>query len=145
MAEKRFRTAEDVIALIVRAAAKGSNLLLNIGPEGSGELPAPAVEVLGGVGRWFDRNGESVYGTEAAPFPTGKDVVATAKDDFVYLHFINPAVNCFAFRARGEVSAVTCLADGTAEMAQTFSGDVVVSVRRNSGYLADLVVKVVLR
>ena len=64
--EREFRTPEEVCAMICRSAAKDSNLLMNIGPDGSGQLPAKAVEVMAEVGKWMAKNGEAIYGTRGA-------------------------------------------------------------------------------
>ena len=106
--ENRFLTPEESVALIVRAAAKGSNLLLNIGPDGSGQIPAKAVEVFEGIGKWFDKNGDSIYGTKAGGVSMGKQVVSTRKGDMLYIHFLDPAVKEFAFLLGGKKTTVKC-------------------------------------
>ena len=77
--ERKFRTPEDVCAMICRTAAKDSNLLMNIGPDGSGQLPAKAVEVLGKVGEWMAANGDAIYGTRGAGLVKNADGTETAK------------------------------------------------------------------
>ena len=106
--EKRFLTPEQSVALIVRAAAKGSNLLLNIGPDGSGQIPAKAVEVFEGIGKWFEKNGDSIYGTTAGGVSLGKKVVSTRKDGMLFIHFLDPEVKDFTFLLDGEKTTVTC-------------------------------------
>ena len=85
--EKKFRTADDVCAMIVKSAAKDSNLLMNIGPDGSGQLPAKAVEVMGEVGKWMAKNGHAIYGTRGAGIVKNADgslVAKTRKGDKAY-------------------------------------------------------------
>ncbi|MBQ9432163.1 MAG: alpha-L-fucosidase [Kiritimatiellae bacterium] len=77
--EKDFRTAEDVVSMVARAAGKDSNLLMNIGPDGSGQFPAKAVEVMALVGKWFEKNGEAIYGTRGVGFVKNSDGTQTAK------------------------------------------------------------------
>ena len=77
--EKKFRTPEDVCTMVCRTAAKDSNLLMNIGPDGSGQLPARAVEVMAEVGKWMARNGEAIYGTRGAGLVKNADGSETAK------------------------------------------------------------------
>ena len=77
--EKGFRTPEEVCAMICRAAAKDSNLLMNIGPDGSGQLPAKAVEVMAEVGKWMSANGDAIYGTRGAGLVKNADGTETAK------------------------------------------------------------------
>ena len=82
--EKEFRTPQDVCSMICRAASKGSNLLMNIGPDGSGQLPARAVEVMAEVGKWMAVNGEAIYGTTAGGVGDGKTLVSTRKGNTLY-------------------------------------------------------------
>ena len=77
--EKEFRTPEEVCAMICRSAAKDSNLLMNIGPDGSGQLPAKAIEVLAEVGKWMSANGEAIYGTRGVGLVKNADGTETAK------------------------------------------------------------------
>ena len=77
--EQGFRTPEEVCTMICRCAAKDSNLLMNIGPDGSGQLPARAVEVMAEVGKWMSANGEAIYGTRGAGLVKNADGTETAK------------------------------------------------------------------
>jgi len=98
--QKEFRTPAEVVAMVARAAAKGSNLLMNIGPDGSGQLPQRAVEVMAEVGKWFAKNGDSIYGTTAGGVGQGKDIVSTRKGGVLYLHFLNPKVTSFEYAGK---------------------------------------------
>ena len=79
VAENTFRTPEEVCAMVCRAAAKDSNLLMNIGPDGSGRFPAKAVEVMAKVGPWMAANGDAIYGTRGAGLMKNADGTETAK------------------------------------------------------------------
>ncbi len=66
-----YKTAEEIVHLLIEIICKGGNLALNIAPEPSGRLPRPAVEQLQPLGRWMKRYGEAVYGTRiCAPYKT---------------------------------------------------------------------------
>ena len=106
--QNKFRPPEECIALIARAASKGANLLLNIGPDGSGQIPEKAVEVFEGIGKWFEKNGDSIYGTKAGGVSLGIKVVTTRKDDTLYIHFIDPEVKEFTFLLDGKKTTVKC-------------------------------------
>ena len=106
--EDRFLTPEQSVALIARAASKGSNLLLNTGPDGSGQIPARAVEVFEGIGKWFEKNGDSIYGTKAGGVSLGVGVVSTRRGDTLYIHFLDPEVKEFTFLLDGKKTTVTC-------------------------------------
>ncbi|MBR3924710.1 MAG: alpha-L-fucosidase, partial [Kiritimatiellae bacterium] len=82
--EREFRSAPDVVRLIVRAAAKDSNLLVNIGPDASGRLPAKAVEVMRDVGVWMRENGYAVYGSRGGGFSNDGSTAYTKKQGVTY-------------------------------------------------------------
>jgi len=82
--ERKFRTAPGVVKMIVKAAAKDSNLLMNIGPDGSGRLPEQAVTVMKEVGVWMAANGYAIYGTRGAGFSKDGNVAYTKKDGVTY-------------------------------------------------------------
>ncbi len=78
---------EDLITVVSR----GGNYLLNIGPRGDGSVVQFERDVLHGIGKWLDVNGESIYGTRPAGFsespPWGE---ITTMDNRLYLHLTSP-------------------------------------------------------
>ena len=60
--DKNWKSARTVMRALVECVSKGGNLLLNVGPTAKGEIPPECVEILGQVGEWMHRNGESIYG-----------------------------------------------------------------------------------
>ena len=57
------------IQLLAKSAARGGNLLLNIGPMGDGNVDPKDVAILKGIGDWWKVNGESIRGTTRTPLP----------------------------------------------------------------------------
>ena len=66
--DDHWKSTEVVVRNLVDIASKGGNYLLNVGPEASGVIPAPAVARLHDIGGWLKVNGESIYGTGPTPF-----------------------------------------------------------------------------
>jgi alpha-L-fucosidase len=62
---ERWRPADLLLDMLVEAASKGGNLLLNVGPTADGEFPPQFVERLEAIGQWMDVHGEAIYGSEA--------------------------------------------------------------------------------
>lgn len=80
------KPAAHFIQLLASAAAKGGNLLMNIGPMGDGAIDVRDENILKGIGRWMHQNGESIYGTAATPAPLQSWGVTTYKKGKLYLH-----------------------------------------------------------
>ncbi len=139
--ETRFRTADDVVAMVARAAAKGSNLLMNIGPDGSGQLPARAVAVMKDVGVWFRQNGESIYGTDGCPLADGKAVVSTRRGKTIYLHYLDPAKTSATFEVTDPVKSAAELTTGKAVKFTQADGKLTVTLDAQEGNKFDRVVK----
>lgn len=90
--DQNYKSGKELIRLLVRTSGKGANLLLNIGPQPDGNLPAAALERLKEIGAWMRLNGETLYGSAAGPLGDGTDVVSTAKGNHVYVHVLNDSI-----------------------------------------------------
>ena len=62
---ERWRPADVLLDMLVEAAGKGGNLLLNVGPLPDGHLPQEFVERMEAIGHWMSAHGEAIYGSEA--------------------------------------------------------------------------------
>ena len=47
------------------------------------------LSILNGIGKWMEKNGESIYGTDASPLPLQSWGVSTLKENKLYLHVFN--------------------------------------------------------
>lgn len=86
--DHNWKSAEDVIHKLVDVTGKGGNLLLNIGPDEKGRVPAKSCQILDEVGKWLKVNQESIYGCNSKldfqyEIRWGK---ITGKDKKLYLH-----------------------------------------------------------
>jgi alpha-L-fucosidase len=77
------------IQLLASAASRGGNLLMNIGPKGDGTFDIKDVNILTGIGKWMNKNGESIYGTTTSSLPMQSWGVSTLKKNKLYLHIFN--------------------------------------------------------
>ncbi len=80
------KTPEFLVQVLVKAVARGGNMLLNIGPKGDGEIDAIDVEILKGIGKWMDVNEPSIRGTERTTLPVQAWGESTRKKNTFYLH-----------------------------------------------------------
>ncbi len=74
------------IRLLAKAAARGGNILMNIGPMGSGQVDPKDVAILHGIGAWWSVYGESIRGTTRTPLPVQAWGETTRKGNTIYLH-----------------------------------------------------------
>lgn len=58
-----YKSPHELIFWITSISSKGGNYLLNVGPDGNGEIPPESQDLLLEIGQWMDINGEAVYGT----------------------------------------------------------------------------------
>lgn len=86
--DQNYKEVTTLVRLLAGAAGKGANLLLNVGPQPNGDIPATAIERLKGMGEWLDRYGETIYGTRAGDFPAQTWGTSTRKGDKLYVHIM---------------------------------------------------------
>ncbi|RBL88265.1 alpha-L-fucosidase [Chitinophaga flava] len=84
--DNSHKPAAFFIRLMSKAAARGGNLLMNIGPEGDGSIDPRDTVILHSIGTWMQQNGESIYGTTATPLPVQAWGGTTRKGNKLYLH-----------------------------------------------------------
>jgi alpha-L-fucosidase len=84
--DKNFKSAETIVRMLVDTASKNGNLLLNVGPDGQGDLPEGSVQSLQDVAKWMAVNGESIYGCGSSGLPSPDWGTFTAKGDHLYVH-----------------------------------------------------------
>ena len=84
--DTQWKSSEMVIRRLVEIVSQGGNYLLNVGPTAEGIIPSASVDILRQVGAWVERNGESIYGTTASPFPGLPWGRCTVKGSSLYLH-----------------------------------------------------------
>ena len=108
--DQNYKTARDLIQLLVRTSGKGANLLLNIGPQPDGSLPAVALNRLEEIGKWLSENGETIYGTTGGEVAVGDQVVSTRKGNKCYLHVLSNELKQLQFSYQHKIKRVTSFA-----------------------------------
>lgn len=82
--DDKYKSAKEVLTLLIDIVCKGGNLALNISPQPDGRMPGPTIEVMREVGEWLKKYGEAIYGTRPCA-PYKKDGIAfTQKEENVY-------------------------------------------------------------
>lgn len=87
--DQNYKSAETLIRYLVSTSGKGANLLLNVGPQPNGELPAAAIDRLKALGKWTSRYGETIYGTTAGDIPAQEWGITTRKGNRLFVHIFD--------------------------------------------------------
>ena len=112
VADQNYKSTTELIRLLVRTAAKGANLLLNVGPQPNGELPATALARMKEMGVWLEQNGQAIYRTEAGGIQMGDSLVSTRRGQVLYLHVLDPNLTEIDVNVPARIREITNLATG---------------------------------
>jgi alpha-L-fucosidase len=87
--DMNFKSTKKLVQLLVGAAGRNANLLLNVGPMPTGKFPPEVIKQLTEMGEWTKRYGDSLYGTRGGPLPPQPWGVTTQKDRRIFVHLLN--------------------------------------------------------
>ena len=112
--DQDYKSVKTLVRLLVRAAGKNANLLMNIGPQSNGELPALALDRLKGMGEWMDKYGHTIYGTTGNIITDAEWGTITHKDNKVYVHILTDKMPLFVtIPSEDKVKSAVSLNNGT--------------------------------
>lgn len=133
--EDQTISADALIKLLVDVVSKNGNLLLDVGPEADGTVPAIQVDRLHALGGWLTRNGEAIFDTRpwdrAEGLTTdGIPVRFTSKDGEVFAVLLGrPAGNTVTLKdVTLPVDSASILGDGSTLHARQLGNDLQVSL-----------------
>lgn len=131
--EKRYKTVDQVVRMLVDIASKNGNLLLSVPVRGDGTIDDQEIAFLEGMAQWMGVNGEALYGTrpwtvygegpsvtekpEAGTFGgardvrtkpyTQEDIRFTAKDETLYAFCMAVPTQEVRIRSLGRSSTIS--------------------------------------
>ena len=116
----RMKSLKECLGILVRTAGGDGNLLLNVGPQPTGEIEPRQVQRLGEIGAWLEKYGQSIYGTRGGPLKPAKHVVSTRTGKTIYLHILSwPAETLRLPAIPAKIVGSSVLTGGTAAVKQT--------------------------
>lgn len=86
--DAKVKSLSRLLRLLVGAAGRDGNFLLNVGPRPDGQIDDGQVQRLHEIGLWLKQNGASIYGTRGGPWLPGDYGVSTHKGKNVYVHVL---------------------------------------------------------
>jgi len=87
--DTEFKTTEDLLHMLIRAAGQNSNLLLNTGPMPNGKIQPENVQTLKEMGKWVKQYGETIHGTRGGPAGSKTWGVTTMTEDKIFVHVLD--------------------------------------------------------
>jgi alpha-L-fucosidase len=82
------RSLSELVILLTNTVSRDGNLLLNIGPDPKGGVPADQVARLTEMGEWLKVHGTAIYETRGGPFLPTPHVTSTRRDNVVFVHVL---------------------------------------------------------
>ncbi|GAA1485280.1 alpha-L-fucosidase [Brachybacterium fresconis] len=110
-----FKSTHMLLSMLVDSVAKGGNLLLNIGPDGRGNVRDEDTQRLEDIGRWMHLHQRSIYGAGPATALTAPaGTVMTQRENRVYVHFLAwPLKHLHLTNAGGRIAYAQLLNDAS--------------------------------
>lgn len=118
--DHHYKSAKMVIRMLVECVSKGGNLLLNVGPDARGEIPAPSVSILEEVGDWMEKNAASIYGCGYANLPKPEWGRFTRRGNLLYAHVFEEQAGAICLpQMAGKIKKMRLVSDGS-EIKESF-------------------------
>jgi alpha-L-fucosidase len=133
---------EEVIGMVLDVVVRNGNVLLNVGPDADGVIPASHVERLRQVGVWMKDYGDSIYATRGGPFEPTEFYGSTYRGKTIYIHARQwPADGKINLPAIGQkIKASSLLRGGKVSVEQTGDGIMISVLPVDRGLLDTVVV-----
>ena len=88
--DSNYKTVNEVVQLLVGAAGRNANFLLNVGPKPNGEIQKQFRDTLAELGKWVQQNGQTLFGTRGGPLKPQPWGVTTQSLNNIYIHIMYP-------------------------------------------------------
>lgn len=69
--DQNWKTSEEIIEKLARCTSSETTFLVNVGPDGKGEIPNETVKILDELGKWKSKNLTAIDNSSKTPFLCG--------------------------------------------------------------------------
>ena len=91
--DNAYKSGDEIIRRLVKAAGMNANFLLNIGPRPDGQLPDQAIKVLEHIGAFMNTSSLTILDTRGGCVPPQDWGVTTQKGKTLFIHILNKEVD----------------------------------------------------
>lgn len=121
--DHNYKSPQEIIELLCSLLAKGTNLLLNIGPRPDGSLTEETIFLLKEIGVWHEVNKEAVSGTEGSPFDCDFSFGGISqRDNMLYLYVYEKQESIDIYGIANRVTDISVLGGGSVPFVQKQEG-----------------------
>jgi alpha-L-fucosidase len=124
--DHNFKSTQQLIHYMAKAAGNNANFLLNIGPKPDGTIQDEFRTRLTEMGTWLSKNGESIYGTRGGPITPRPWGVTTQKGNKTYVHVLDWEDELLALPVLPKVVKKAALLGGRPVKLQSVDGGLLV-------------------
>ncbi len=114
--DNNWKSPELIVHCLVNCVSKNGNMLLNVGPDARGNIPDESIRILSEVGKWMDKNNESIYGCGASNLVKPDWGRYTQKNNTVYAHWMHPILGALNAKGIGDKAKNVFLLSSGAEL-----------------------------
>ena len=109
-----FKPTSLLIKKIVECVSKGGNMILNVGPDGDGNILQESLTILSEIGAWMAKNGESIYGCGPSEIVKPEYGRITQKGKTLYFHIFENTLGPLPLLGlhKDEIAGLQLLATG---------------------------------
>jgi alpha-L-fucosidase len=132
-----YKSANEIVNLLVKIVSRGGNLLMNIGPGPDGDWDPVAYSRLQEIGKWIKINGEGIYNsTSVAPYSEGSTYYTKSNNSNSIYAFVTgekelvllPEFVIFHLQGISKIKAITLLGTNKKMKFTTANGEIKVTV-----------------
>jgi len=115
--DQKYKTATEVIQMLVDIVSKNGNLLINIVQTPEGDLEPDVIKIVSDIGSWTSVNGDGIYGTRPwtvyGEKPTSESVVKSSNFNEDKLKY---SAQDIRFTTKGNDLYAFCLGEPTGDI-----------------------------
>jgi alpha-L-fucosidase len=112
--DRNFKPAPLLIKKLVECVSKGGNMILNVGPDGDGNIPPESLKILAQIGAWMDKNKESIRDCGPAGMEKPEFGRITRNENRLFFHIFENTLGPLPLMGlcKDQVESLRLLADG---------------------------------
>lgn len=139
--KQNLMSFDRAIKMLVNVVIRNGNMLLNVGPDRNGQIPAIHIARLKEIGGFLGKYGESIYETQAGPYqPVDGIYGSTFKGKTAYIHILKTSTSRIELpRLNNKLISSQCLTGEKVKVKETANG-IVLTIAPNVK-ASDIIVK----